>query len=132
MLRTVYSPQIRRPASWAWLLLLVLLVHLAFMASPLHVAGMEPDREIASAVGLSTYQGMSVAAGPSVLDAHQYDHCAVEWMAPQAPTIHLLAGSFPGGLRVPADPSLSSDPVSPAIEPPRLADPQALLQVFRI
>ncbi|MCC6175702.1 MAG: hypothetical protein IT305_10400 [Chloroflexi bacterium] len=120
---------LRSTSAGATSLLVVLVFHLAYMASPLHAMTVEPQldgREMAHADD----DGGMVDAAQS--DAHGRD-CSIEW-AKSAQTAWLIS---PLALPVSSISVLLADqmpmpPTAQAIGPPKRGDPQALLQVFRI
>jgi hypothetical protein len=121
-------------APTAGLLLLVLLAHLAFMASPLHGAmlhGIAAPRAIQ----------MSDVATPAKLEQAPADethggHCRLEWTRSleRLGVVLFMAAAVAGAIGGPfidlAFASLEL-PVARALGPPLFGDPQALLQAFR-
>jgi hypothetical protein len=113
------------------LLLVVLLAHLVFMASPFHMAtvGEDPDHQMAMPVpGLqSSPPYISVGERPHV-------DCAIQWAAsPQASLLLLLlAGPLLGWMSGCISSIQKTRPQAHANGPPPLGDRQALLQVFRL
>jgi len=115
-------------------LLVVLLVHLGFMATRFHAEAMHvPANEVgademARTAEASHDAGAVHAAGVSVED------CAIAWALPPAnPVIHAVAGpTLPTRAFYLAGYVGSSCSLPRAIGPPLLADSQALLQVFRL
>jgi hypothetical protein len=118
----------------AGLLLLVLLAHLAFMASPLHGVMLH---------GIAAPRAMQMGdvAAPAKLEQAPAEgtyggHCRLEWTRTleRLSVVLLLAAAGVGAIGGPfLDLAFASlkRPVAWALGPPLFGDPQALLQVFR-
>jgi hypothetical protein len=115
----------------AALLLVVLLAHLVFMASPYHTATVGEDQ------GHQMAQHVTVLQLPllhiSVGDRPHLD-CVIQWAAsPQASLLLLLlAGPLLGWMSGCISSIQKTRPQAQANGPPLLGDRQALLQVFRL
>jgi hypothetical protein len=109
-------------------LLVVLVVHLAYMASPLHATMVEPQLG-----GREMVHGDADVGAVEAADADNYGHdCSIEWttstqaawfvltLVPPVGSIHVLQADQP-----------STRPTAQALGPPQRGDSQALLQVFR-
>jgi hypothetical protein len=111
-------------------LLLILLAHVIFIASPLHMAMLSGDRyhQIVTAEGHGEDQQQISANGQPHLD------CLIQWTrSPQAPWfgLLLLLGSVVAWMSGLISSIQTMRPLPQANGPPR-GDRQALLQVFRL
>ncbi len=120
-------------AARAVVLLVILLSHLALMASPLHVVAAHLDDAAPARAEVDWHGQPGDGLWPSApVDRHVGD-CAPESVPPAG-----LALGFPAALLLPGNVGLlrggpvAADPVAQAFGPPESADTQALLQVFRI
>jgi hypothetical protein len=123
------SMLVRSAAVTAVGLLTVLVIHLAYMVSPLH-AMMVTEHPDSREMLQGDFDGRVVEA------AQAADHgrdCTIEWttstqtlilILPPALLEDSIAALFASQLPVP--------PIARALGPPRRGDPQALLQVFRL
>jgi hypothetical protein len=113
------------------LLLVVMLAHLIFMASPLHMAtvGEDGDHQLAMPVSAFGSSLQHISEG----DRSHLD-CAIQWAAsPEASLlILLLAGPLLGWMSGCISSIQKTRPEARANGPPLCGDRQALLQVFRI
>jgi hypothetical protein len=113
------------------LLLLVILAHLTFMASPLHMAMAEGRQGHQMALPVTGLQLLllHIAVG----DRPHLD-CAIQWAAsPQASLLLLLlAGPLLGWVSGCISSTQKTRPQAHANGPPPAGDRQALLQVFRL
>jgi hypothetical protein len=117
----------------AMLLLAVLLAHLTFMSSPLHAASVGADELPGSAVGGMPEHGVTAEQAASPMEAEHFHHCALEWTPPPAgPMLVAVSAELPSRIDLAAASTVSPAFDSRVVEPPRLPDAQALLQVFRI
>jgi hypothetical protein len=113
------------------LLLMVLLAHLVFMASPFHTAAVGEDQHHRMArpvTGLqSTLLQISMGNRPHL-------DCAIQWApSPQASLLLLLlAGPLLGWMSGCISSIQKTRPQAHANGPPLSGDRQALLQVFRL
>ena len=132
-LRPLLSVKRAAAARRAGVLLLVLLAHLALMASSLHAAAMAPG------MGASVEQSATIAgmlettpmASAGCADA--FADCMQAWLSPARPvTYALLSALLLGGVRPLLETNLLLGPAPQALGPPKAPDVQALLQVFRI
>ena len=110
-------------------LLVVVVVHLAYMTSPLHAMMVEPQPEGREMVHGDADVGTVEAAQA---DDHGHD-CSMEWttstqaawavlpLVPSVGSIHVLLADQP-----------STPPTAQVLGPPQRGDVQSLLQVFRI
>ena len=122
----------------AGLILAVLLIHLLFMASPLHDAMLGHDAMLEAESPVLTVAHVDSAQMEAVtLDAathHEYHvHCGIEW----ATTYRGIAPVTPSPVAVAATTSVldlqrAVTPTARAIGPPANGDAQAVLQVFRL
>jgi hypothetical protein len=110
-------------------LLGVLLLHLAFMASPLHAAMLGMSEAI-HAAEISPSGPMARQDDPAAADGH----CFMEWARPPEGQAGLTAFSAPLPDSIAALPRevAANRPIARAHGPPPHADVQALLQVFRL
>jgi hypothetical protein len=105
-------------------LLAALLVHLLFMVTPAHAE--------------MVLQGFEAPPHQAASEAFELEiphgsHCAVEWTAPARPLEPCLSlTSTPTSFGLPSVGSTACCSDSQASGHPRAADPQAVLQVFRI
>ncbi len=124
-----------RPAAlgrWAGVLLVVLLSHLALMASPLHAAAMDPDH--GAMAEMTTIMDGDLSSMPPGLCPASSINCMIEWASPASePSIQALLGPpLPDWLLPRPGDALVPAPSPQTLGPPQLVDAQALLQVFRI
>ena len=118
----------------AGLLLLVLLAHVAFMASPLHAAMLDGSGTPHGMAGSDAVPPAQVAQARA--GGGHAGHCVLAWTKSSAGlgVVLLMAAAAVGAIGGPlmglASPSLER-PVARALGPPSFGDPQALLQVFR-
>jgi hypothetical protein len=121
-------------AQRAGLLVLILLAHLALIASPLHAMTMNPDSRVAPEA--VTEWGGQVSGMPmtALSCLSSSTNCLVVWTSPASGRLmHLLISPVLfGGVLPLFDEILSLGPVPQALGPPKPADAQALLQVFRL
>jgi hypothetical protein len=128
-----FGSSVRSAPHYAAILVVVLVAHLAFMASPLH------DRALAGAAyAVATSPPGARDAMTEIVQRERGDehtgHCAIQWVSSvpskvvgdaagsgTMPTITGAAGAF-----------LEWRPLAHALGPPLTEDPQALLQVFRL
>jgi hypothetical protein len=117
------------PAVRAGTLLGVLLLHLAFMASPLH-ASMLGIGERAHPAEVSPSEVAAAQDEPAGPD----DHCLVEWARSSEGQAGLVMFGAPPPDSITAVLSdlSATRPIARAHGPPSHADAQALLQVFRL
>jgi hypothetical protein len=116
----------------AALLLAVVLTHLAFMASPLHVRLMDDGAPGVDLMSLAVGEATTAFDQWTTRDRHAR-HCIVEWLtADQRATLakHLTVGLAPA-LLIPDLLAPGRRPRARALGPPAAGDSQALLQVFR-
>ncbi len=118
----------------AGVLVLILLAHLALMASPLHTMAMNPDPGVAP--GAMTERdgevsGSPMAAQPCLAGS---TNCMAVWTSPSSgrPIYLLMSPVLLAGVRPGRGEILSLAPVPQALGPPKAASAQALLQVFRL
>jgi hypothetical protein len=111
------------------LLLLVLLAHLIFMASPLHMAMLGEDR------GHQMVTAERHGGDHQQISAYGQPHrdCLIQWaMSPQAPWLGLLLlGSVVAWMSGLISSTQTVRPLPQANGPP-IGDRQAFLQVFRL
>lgn len=113
------------------MLALVLIGHLALMASPLHAMAMYPDGEELAALAS---EGGSASTMPSASCMGGASTCSTEWSAPiSRGSIGLSITSLSIGTTsfVP-DQTLSRNTFPRTLGPPLTLDTQAILQVFRL
>lgn len=121
-----------RLARWAGALVLVVLAHIAFMATPLHAAAMHRPGDLTHGAEVGA---VDEPFGDAALElGHGDGHCAIRWSLPSAPWAFQALDELVYGARAMA---LSGEPAAlgsapRAIGPPRLVALQVLLQVFRI
>jgi hypothetical protein len=118
----------------AVVLLLVVLAHLAFMATPLHAAMIDPAEGMLTPIERDQTDARPAETGEVVATDHQIEHCALTWSLPSPGVLQVDATSWDVPSRIPplANTVAAARPVPQAIGPPVVADPQALLQVFRV
>ena len=127
-LRRDTVPSIRRRAG----VLLALLAHLAFMATPVHAAMVQGG-------GAAPAMATAAADAPAHLEEQYADegqdgHCILRWTTSLSwrGIVALGVAALPTRM---SEPLLGREPERPAaraLGPPLLGDPQALLQVFRL
>ena len=117
----------------AGVLLIVLLAHLAVMASSLHAAVMVPGMG-ASVEQHATIAGMlDTTPMASAGCATTFADCMQAWFSPLRPvTEALIAGVLLGAVRLVFEMNFLLGLLPQALGPPKRPDLQALLQVFRI
>jgi hypothetical protein len=110
-------------------LLVILVVHLAYMASPLHVL-MATEHPDAREMIHGDIDGRMLEAAQA--DDHEGD-CVIEWTT-SAKTLWLISPPVPlaGSIAALFTSQLPAPPIARALGPPQRGDLQALLQVFRI
>jgi hypothetical protein len=114
------------------LLLVVLLAHLLFMASPFHMAMVGTDQAhqtVRPGGGLESAQVQIAVGEKPHLD------CAIQWVSsPHSSPLLLVfaAGALLGWMNGRSTSTLARRPHAHANGPPMAGDRQALLQVFRI
>ena len=117
----------------AGLLLVVLLAHLMFMASPLHDAriGTAPDQGSVAALSSASPFGPLALVATS---RQEHDgHCVIEWTTVSQFVISVTLLATPVSHAVNGSGLLIASPlIARAIGPPAEGDPQAVLQVFRL
>ena len=121
-------------AQRAGVLVLILLAHLALMASPLHAMAMNPDP--GAMTGAMTEWGGEVLGPPMAAQPclGGSTNCMVVWTSPSSGrSIHLpISPVLLAGVRPLLGEILSLRPTPQALGPPKPASAQALLQVFRL
>ena len=115
-------------------LLLVLLAHLAFMASPLHAAMLDGAGASRGAAMSDAYLPAQVAQAGA--DGGHSGHCVLEWARSSEwlGIVPFMVAAAVGGIGgSPIEVALPSlvRATARALGPPLRGDPQAVLQVFR-
>lgn len=115
----------------AVMLLAVLIVHVAFMASPLHAHVPSQLSHVSDATSMVSREATPTTDGVMSGD-HHLKHCIIEWLKlDRTVTVEaLLAVGLAAVLLLPDLSVPGMRPIARALGPPSTADPQAILQVF--
>jgi hypothetical protein len=117
----------------AVVLLVILLSHLALMASPLHVVAAHLDDAAPARAEVDWHGEIGDTLWPSAATDQHVGDCAPELVSPAGLALRFPADSaLSGNVGLLRGDPMTADIVARTLGPPESADTQALLQVFRL